>query len=224
MLGDDLDIEIQAFDETNTVIPIAQISRRIRANNGQGLVCLVGVQSNQFPRAMDIARQFREHGVQVAIGGFHVSGCLSMLPSLPQDLLEAQGIGVSLFAGEAEGRLDSQRRAGMPVVGPLRFYSQRLWEILSTNIPGLWYFLRLTLVRKRIHRDPSVKQYSDIAIAPMVDGDEARLAMFGVTDAAKAAVRKAKRHDSAIASANTKARINNAGQSALDIPVTVASQ
>jgi hypothetical protein len=106
VLGDDLDIEIKAFDETNTVIPIAQIARRILANNGQGLVCLVGVQSNQYPRAMDIARQFCDQGVQVAIGGFHVSGCLSMLPTLPEDLREAQSLGISLFAGEAEGRLE----------------------------------------------------------------------------------------------------------------------
>jgi hypothetical protein len=129
-----------------------------------------------------------------------------------------------LQSGVLRRKVRSQRRSGMPVVGPLRFYLQRLWEILSTYIPGLWYFLRLTLVRKRIQRDPSVKQYSDIAIAPMVDGEEAELEMFGVTDAAKAAVRKAKRHDSAIASANTKAQIKGVGKGALDIPVTVASQ
>ena len=71
-----------------------------------GLVCLVGVQSNQFPRAMDLAARFREAGIQVAIGGFHVSGCLAMLPRLPPDLEAARQIGVTLFAGEAEGRLE----------------------------------------------------------------------------------------------------------------------
>ena len=35
---------------------------------------IVGVQSNQFPRALDIARPFRAAGVPVMIGGFHVSG------------------------------------------------------------------------------------------------------------------------------------------------------
>jgi hypothetical protein len=43
---------------------------------------LVGVQSNQFPRALDIARPLRAAGLQVAIGGFHVSGCLAMLPEM----------------------------------------------------------------------------------------------------------------------------------------------
>jgi hypothetical protein len=71
------------------------------------LIALVGVQSNQFPRAVDLARPFREKSIPVCIGGFHVSGCLSMLPEMPDDLKEAQALGISLFAGEAEdGRLD----------------------------------------------------------------------------------------------------------------------
>ena len=86
-------------------IPVKRIVRRVKAADG-GLVCLVGVQSNQFPRAVDIAAQFRAAGVQVAIGGFHVSGCISMLPELPPDIAAASDMGIALFAGEAEGRLD----------------------------------------------------------------------------------------------------------------------
>ena len=63
------------------------------------------MQSNQYPRALDLARAFRAHGLQVCIGGFHVSGVLSMLPGLTPELQEALDLGVSLFAGEAEGRL-----------------------------------------------------------------------------------------------------------------------
>ena len=73
-LGDDVEIVINAYDEMNTVIPYKAIAQRIK-REGCGLVCLVGVQSNQYPRAIDIARQFRDEGVQVGIGGFHVSGC-----------------------------------------------------------------------------------------------------------------------------------------------------
>ena len=105
-LGDQVEIEITAIDETNTRVRPERIARQIGASGGRGLVCLVGVQSNQFPRAVDLARRFRALGVQVAIGGFHVSGCLAMLPKMPDDLVEAQSLGVSLFAGEAEGRLD----------------------------------------------------------------------------------------------------------------------
>ncbi|MBW0002702.1 MAG: radical SAM protein [Hyphomicrobiales bacterium] len=107
VLGEDVDIEIEAVDETNTRIRPERIARRIRENGGSGLVGLVGVQSNQFPRAMDIARPLRAQGIQVCIGGFHVSGCLAMLPEMPDDMKEAQRLGVSFFAGEAEGRLDT---------------------------------------------------------------------------------------------------------------------
>jgi hypothetical protein len=103
-LGAEVAIEIHAYDECHTAIPIRRIIRRIKGADA-GLVCLVGVQSNQFPRAMDLAARFRAAGIQVAVGGFHISGCLAMLPELPPDLEAAKQLGVSLFAGEAEGRL-----------------------------------------------------------------------------------------------------------------------
>ena len=78
VLGDDVDIVISAYDECNTHIQPKRIARQLGGE--RGLVALVGVQSNQFPRAMDIARPLRAAGVQVCIGGFHVSGCLAMLP------------------------------------------------------------------------------------------------------------------------------------------------
>jgi radical SAM superfamily enzyme YgiQ (UPF0313 family) len=106
VLGEDINIEIAAHDETNTIVPIGRIIRRFRRNHNQGLVCLVGVQTNQFARALDIARPLRAAGIQVAIGGFHVSGCLAMLPDVPVELREALALGVTLFAGEAEGRID----------------------------------------------------------------------------------------------------------------------
>ena len=103
-LGPDVDIEIEAYDECNTVIDVRQAAARIKAA-GSGFVGLVGVQSNQFPRALDLARKFRAASVPVVIGGFHVSGCISMLPELPSDLKEAQALGVILYAGEGEGRI-----------------------------------------------------------------------------------------------------------------------
>ncbi|MGF1608372.1 MAG: B12-binding domain-containing radical SAM protein [Kiloniellales bacterium] len=110
VLGEDVEIVIEGYDEMNTAIPFKRIVKRIKDNDGRGLVCLTGVQSNQYPRALDIARQFRQHGIQVAIGGFHVSGCLSMLPGIHESLQEALDMGISLFAGEAELRLDEVLR------------------------------------------------------------------------------------------------------------------
>jgi radical SAM superfamily enzyme YgiQ (UPF0313 family) len=103
VLGPDVDIEFEIYDECNTIIDFPAISKRILADSG--MVALVGVQSNQFPRALDIGRQFRKQGVTVAVGGFHVSGCIAMLPELPPDLEEAQALGMILYAGEGENRL-----------------------------------------------------------------------------------------------------------------------
>src|ERR1700738_3680818 len=101
-LGSEVATEIGAYDECHTVIPIRRIIRRIKGADA-GLVCLVGVQSNQFPRAMDLAARFRRAGIEVAVGGFHVSGCLAMLPELPPDLEAAKRLGASPFSRGGEG-------------------------------------------------------------------------------------------------------------------------
>lgn len=111
VLGDDVEIRITVWDETNTRIRTDAIIRAISGSGGRGLVGLVGVQTNQFPRAVDIARPLRAAGIPVCIGGFHVSGCLAMLPKLPPELEEAMALGITLFAGEAEGRLEDLLRA-----------------------------------------------------------------------------------------------------------------
>jgi hypothetical protein len=47
----------------------------------------------------------REKGIKVGLGGFHVSGTISMLKDRDPQVQAALDMGVSLFAGEAEGRL-----------------------------------------------------------------------------------------------------------------------
>src|SRR5215217_768405 len=76
VLGPEVEIDIDVIDEANTHVNIAKLIRRFRQHGNFGLLALVGVQSNQYPRALDIARPFRSAGIQVAMGGFHVSGCL----------------------------------------------------------------------------------------------------------------------------------------------------
>lgn len=120
VLGDAVEIELSAYDETNTRLRVGKIIKHIERAGGHGLVGLVGVQTNQFPRALDLARQFRAAGLSVCIGGFHVSGCLAMLPNMPAELQEALALGVTLFAGELEGRLedllkDAYRNALQPL-------------------------------------------------------------------------------------------------------------
>lgn len=107
VLGENVEIRPRVFDETNTRIRPDRIIRDIARAGGRALIAFVGVQTNQFPRAVDLAQPFLQAGLPVAIGGFHISGCISMLPELPPDIVAAQDMGITLFAGEAEGgRLD----------------------------------------------------------------------------------------------------------------------
>ena len=106
-LGPDVDIEIDVIDETNTRVDILKLVARFREANSSGFVGLVGVQSNQYPRALDIAQPFRDAGIPVIMGGFHVSGCIAMLDGTAIDLDLARKLGISIFAGEVEDRLET---------------------------------------------------------------------------------------------------------------------
>jgi radical SAM superfamily enzyme YgiQ (UPF0313 family) len=136
-LGDDVDIDIEAYDECNTVIDVKGAIRKIGSAKS-GFVGLVGVQSNQFPRTLDIARELRAAGVTVVIGGFHVSGCLSMLPEMPDDLKAALDLGVILFAGEGEGRVAALlREIDGGKTKPIYNYLSDMPEMAAATLPIL---------------------------------------------------------------------------------------
>ena len=86
ILGDAVDIEIRTIDEIHHRVRPGRIISDIRGNGGKGLVAIVGVQSNQYPRALDIARPLRTAAIPVCIGGFHVSGTLAMISGIPPDI------------------------------------------------------------------------------------------------------------------------------------------
>jgi hypothetical protein len=98
VLGPEVEIDIDGCDECNTIVDVSRAIREIRSA-GSGFVGL-GVQ-----RALDLARQFRAANIPVVIGGFHPNGCIAMLPELQPDLKEALDLGVTLYAGEGEGRM-----------------------------------------------------------------------------------------------------------------------
>ena len=103
LLGD-VDLRIHAVDEAVTKIPLDKICRLSRRPGERVLVCLVGVQTNQFCRAADIALSLRREGVEVMIGGFHVSGMLAMFPTVSPEIQQLLDAGVSVVAGEVEHR------------------------------------------------------------------------------------------------------------------------
>ncbi len=138
VLGPDVDIVVTAHDETNTRIVPRRIAAAMARAGERGVVLLIGVQTNQFPRAVDLAEEFLAHGVRVVIGGFHTSGCVAMLPTLPIDLTQAMARGISLYAGELEGRLDALLRdASRGELQPLYDYMKDLPALEEQPVPYL---------------------------------------------------------------------------------------
>jgi radical SAM superfamily enzyme len=138
VLGLDVAVDIEALDETNTRIDVPALLARFRRHGDFGLVALVGVQSNQYPRALDIARPFREAGIPVAMGGFHVSGCLSMLDGRAIGLDACREMGIAMFAGEAETRLDIVLRdAAERRLAPIYDFTKDLPGMEGSPVPFL---------------------------------------------------------------------------------------
>ena len=139
VLGTGVEMRPHTYDETNRRLKPGEIIRLIKREGGRCLIGLVGLQSNQFPRAVDLAKPFLDAGLPVCIGGFHISGCISMLPELPADIKAAQQMGISFFAGEAEERrLDEVLRdAFSGKLKPLYNYMNALPNLVGEPPPFL---------------------------------------------------------------------------------------
>jgi radical SAM superfamily enzyme YgiQ (UPF0313 family) len=98
----ELRIEIVTFDETAEKLPVKKIIRWSRCPSTKLVVGLVGVQTNQFPRAVHLARQFRTAGIDVIMGGFHTSGTINMLGEQEPDIQALVKESISIVSGEVE--------------------------------------------------------------------------------------------------------------------------
>jgi radical SAM superfamily enzyme YgiQ (UPF0313 family) len=98
----DLRLEILTFDETAEKLPVKKIIGWSRHPSTKLVVGLVGVQTNQFPRAFELARQFRAAGIDVIIGGFHTSGTINMLSDQEPDIQALVEESISIVSGEVE--------------------------------------------------------------------------------------------------------------------------
>jgi radical SAM superfamily enzyme YgiQ (UPF0313 family) len=101
-LGEAIDLRVRLFDDSVQSIPVDKIVRSNRLPDRRTIVALVGVQSNQYPRAADLARRFRAGGLQVLIGGFHVSGTLALFDHVTPEIQELLDLGVTVVKGEVE--------------------------------------------------------------------------------------------------------------------------
>jgi radical SAM superfamily enzyme YgiQ (UPF0313 family) len=98
------DVRVHLVDEAVSKLPQGEIVRLHRRPGHQVIAALVGVQSNQYCRAADIALALRREGVPVMIGGFHVSGMLALFDTVSPEIQELVDAGVSVVAGEVEHR------------------------------------------------------------------------------------------------------------------------
>jgi len=99
----DITIQVDTFDETAEKVPVKQIVRWSRHPATKLVVCLVGVQTNQFPRALVLGREFRARGIEVIMGGFHTSGTINMLGDEEPDIQELFRESIIVVSGEVEG-------------------------------------------------------------------------------------------------------------------------
>lgn len=102
VLGD-IEIVIDTFDETTEKVPVRKILGWARRPATKLVVGLVGVQTNQFPRALDLGREFRAHGLDVLMGGFHTSGTINMLSEQEPDIQTLFRESIIVVSGEVEG-------------------------------------------------------------------------------------------------------------------------
>jgi len=105
VLGPDVTVEIKVIDEIARVVHLPSLLTWLRGGQ-QAAVMLVGVQTSQYPRAVDLAREFISDKIPVLMGGFHVSGIQALTPEWEQGLSAARESGISLYAGELEDGID----------------------------------------------------------------------------------------------------------------------
>ena len=101
-LGEDVNIEVRLKDEIVDLVDPEVLIKEARQFPGKTLYCLCGVQTNMFARAADLARALVKENLDVMIGGFHVSGILSIFKEASPEMTELMEMGVTLVAGEVE--------------------------------------------------------------------------------------------------------------------------
>jgi hypothetical protein len=135
-LRDDLEITTELLDEAVHKINVAKLVRRSQRQGWKTIVCLVGVQTNQYPRAVDLARQFRTAGLDVLIGGFHVSGVLALFHQPTPEIQEILDLGVTVVAGEVEEHWGAiLRQALLGELQPLYNFLEATPDLSTPPVP-----------------------------------------------------------------------------------------
>ncbi len=135
-LRPDLEITTELLDEAVMKINAAKIIRRSQRAGWKTIICLVGVQTNQYPRALDLARTFRAADLEVMIGGFHVSGVLSLFHQPTPEMQEMLDLGATIVAGEIETQWEAiLRDALLGELKPLYNFLEATPDLSTPPLP-----------------------------------------------------------------------------------------
>jgi radical SAM superfamily enzyme YgiQ (UPF0313 family) len=140
ILGESVRPVIRTLDESFQKVDVRKLVGEIRRAGGKALVCMVGVQTNQYPRALDLALEFRKAGLTCMIGGFHVSGSLAMLASVPPEIQKAIDAGITVVAGEIENEWNELLRAAYEDrLKPVYNFMDRKPNLAGAVVPKMPY-------------------------------------------------------------------------------------
>ncbi len=109
VLGSEVNFERRVIDEPTELVNHTKEIAWLRGAT-RAAVLLTGVQTSQYPRAVDLSRPFIDAGVPVIMGGFHVSGVFALTPNWEHGLADARATGITLYAGELEEGVDELLR------------------------------------------------------------------------------------------------------------------
>lgn len=98
--GQEAVTEKHFLDDKAEPFDIDAIKTSMQDEEAKGIVMICGVQTNQWPRALDLATLCARNEIPVIIGGYHVRA------DLPITKQQAEKEGVSLAFGEAEAVTD----------------------------------------------------------------------------------------------------------------------
>jgi hypothetical protein len=99
----------------------------------------------------------------------------------------------ALDVGVLRKRYRKDRRPGIPLENPARFYPRVIWSALSemVKITASWFYFKH--LAKNIFADPRKQEYTDLAIQPAGSDEYDRLGLYQSTRGGTEAVEKYRR-------------------------------
>lgn len=97
-----VEIEVLGFDDSVQSVPWKKLAKLNRREDTKVIIGFAGVQTGQFPRAVDLCMKCKELGIQPMIGGFHVTGVMALFDELPAELQNLVDQGITIVQGECE--------------------------------------------------------------------------------------------------------------------------